>query len=241
MTFRLVFLVALLLVPVVATAEATASGGCDPTRTVGLRTPRSAYAATALRTLNAFRGPGRHVVMRFRTRNPNGARTVFGVLAMQTDRSCLPRWYRVQLPARPNGRTGWVRAQDVVVRTVRTRIDVDLSARRVMLFRDGRLVLTAVAAIGSPSTPTPTGSYYVNQRFVTANPIGVFGPRVVGISAFSPVLRSWPQGGPVAIHGTNTPRELGFAVSHGCIRVRNEAVLRIHRQAREGTPVRIRM
>jgi hypothetical protein len=241
MTLRLVFAVALLLVPVVATAEATASGDCDPSRTIGLRSPRSAYAATATRTLNAFRGPGRTVVMRFRTRNANGARTVFGVLGVQTDRSCMPRWYRVQLPARPNGRIAWVRADYVALSTVRTRIVIDLSARKVMLFRDGRLVLTALAAIGSPSTPTPTGRYYVNQRFVTRNPIGVFGPRIVGISAFSPVLRSWPQGGPVAIHGTNTPRELGFAVSHGCIRIRNEDVLRIHREAREGTPVEIRM
>jgi len=241
MTIRLVFAVALVLAPIVATTEATASGGCDPMRTVALRTPRSAYAATALRTLNAFRGPGRTVVMRFRTKNANGVPTVFGVLGVQTDRGCMPSWYRVQLPARPNGRTGWVRAQDVAVRTVRTRIEIDLSARRVTLFRDGRLVLTTLAAIGSPSTPTPTGRYYVNQRFVTGNPIGVFGPRIVGISAFSPVLRSWPQGGPVAIHGTNTPRELGFAVSHGCIRVRNEDVLTIHREAREGTPVEIKM
>jgi L,D-transpeptidase catalytic domain len=241
MTIRLVFAVALLVLPVVGSTEATASGGCDPTRTVALRTPRSAYAATAVRTVNAFHGPGRTVVMRFHSKNANGARTVFGVLGVQTDRSCLPRWYRVQLPARPNGRTGWVRAQDVAVSTVRTRIEIDLSARRVMLFHDGRLVLTTLAAIGSPSTPTPTGRYYVNQRFVTGNPIGVFGPRIVGISAFSPVLRNWPQGGPVAIHGTNTPRELGFAVSHGCIRVRNEDVLRIHREAPEGTPVEIRM
>ena len=163
------------------------------------------------------------------------------MLGVQIDRSCAPRWYVVQLPMFPNGRIGWVRAQDVSVRTVRTRIAVDLSSRRVTLFRDGRLVLTTVAAIGAPSTPTPTGSYYVNQRFITQNPFGVFGPRIVGVSAFSPVLRSWPQGGPVAIHGTNTPHELGFAVSHGCIRIRNAAVLRIHRQADEGTPVEIRM
>jgi L,D-transpeptidase catalytic domain len=241
MTSRLAFAVAVLLTPLVATAHAPGSGGCDPTRTVSVRTPRVAYAAKALHKLNAFREPGRGVMLRFGVRNANGVRTVFGVLAMQTDRGCLARWYRVQLPARPNGRTGWVRAQDVAVTTVRSRIEVDLSARRVTLFRDGRPVLTTIAAIGSPSTPTPTGSYYVNQRFVTRNPFGVFGPRVVGISAYSPVLRGWPQGGPVAIHGTNTPYELGFAVSHGCIRVRNEAVLRIHRAAAEGTPVRIKM
>jgi lipoprotein-anchoring transpeptidase ErfK/SrfK len=241
MTSRLALLAALLLVPFAATAHAPASGGCDPTRTVPLRSPRVAYAAKALHKLNAFREPGRAPMLRFGVRNANHVRTVFGVVGMQTDRSCAARWYRVQLPARPNGRTGWVHAEDVVVTTVRSRIEVDLSARRVTLFRDGRPVLTTVAAIGSPSTPTPTGGFYVNQRFVTSNPFSVFGPRVVGISAFSPVLRGWPQGGPVAIHGTNTPFELGFAVSHGCIRVSNAAVLRIHRLAPEGTPVRIKM
>jgi lipoprotein-anchoring transpeptidase ErfK/SrfK len=241
MTSRIALLAAILLTPLAATAHSPASGGCDPTRTVPLRTPRVAYAAKALHRLNTFREPGRGVMLRFGVRNANRVRTVFGVVAMQTDRSCAARWFRVELPARPNGRTGWVRAQDVVVTTVRSRIEVDLSARRVTLFRDGRPVLTTIAAIGSPATPTPTGSFYVNQRFVTSNPFGVFGPRVVGISAFSPVLRGWPQGGPVAIHGTNTPHELGFAVSHGCIRVPNAAVLRIHRLAPEGTPVRIRM
>jgi L,D-transpeptidase catalytic domain len=240
MTRRLV-LVALLLAAFAATADAADPAGCDPDRPRALRTPRIAYAATAVRPLNAFRSPGRGRIQYFKPHNANGARTVFGVLGVRTDRSCTPRWYVVQLPMWPNGRIGWVRAQDVSVRSVRTRIAIDLSARRVTLFRDGRLVLTTVAAIGAPSTPTPTGSYYVNQRFVTRNAFGVFGPRIVGISAFSPVLRSWPQGGPVAIHGTNTPHELGFAVSHGCIRVRNAAVLRIHGQADEGTPVEIRM
>lgn len=238
---RVILALALPTALLVTAAEAAAPRGCDPAATVPLRTPRVAYGASAVRPLNAFHEPGRGLFLHFKVRNANKVRNAFGVLAMRTDRTCVPRWYRVQLPAWPNGQAGWIRAQDVTLRTLRTRIEIDLSERRVTLFRDGRPALSAIAAIGSPTTPTPTGSYYVNQRFVTRNPTGVFGPRIVGISAFSPVLRSWPQGGPVAIHGTNTPHELGFAVSHGCIRVRNEAVLRIHRAAREGTPVEIRM
>lgn len=237
-------LAASLLLPaalLASSAGAAAPEDCDPGVTVPLRTKRVAYGATAVRSLNAFRRPGRSLLLHFGLRNANDVRTVFGVLGVRTDRSCTPRWYRVQLPAWPNGQTGWVRAQDVTLTTLRARIEIDLSERTVTLFRDGRPVLTTVAAVGSPSTPTPTGSFYVTQRFVTSNPYGVYGPRILVISAFSPVLRSWPQGGPVAIHGTNTPYELGFAVSHGCIRVRNDAVLRIHREAREGTPVEIRM
>ena len=43
----------------------------------------------------------------------------------------------------------------------------------------------------------------------------------MGISAFQPKLPHWPQGGPVAIHGTNQPELIGQAISHGCVRMRN--------------------
>src|SRR5207244_2896367 len=115
-------------------------------------------------------------------------------------------------------RTGWVRGSAVDVEKVTARIEVDLSDRRVTLFRDGRRVLTATAAVGSPATPTPTGKYYVNQRLIPTDPSGPFGPGAVGISAFSDVLTGWTQGGPIAIHGTNAPWSIGKAVSNGCIR-----------------------
>jgi lipoprotein-anchoring transpeptidase ErfK/SrfK len=121
-----------------------------------------------------------------------------------------------------------------------TRIVVDLSDRRVTLYRDGRAVLESRAAIGQPGTPTPTGRYYVNQRLLAADPAGPFGPGAVGISAFSPTLQQWTQGGPIAIHGTNTPYKLGLAVSHGCVRIRNADLLRLYELASEGTPVLIR-
>ena len=118
-----------------------------------------------------------------------------------------------------------------------SRIEVDLSARRVTLFRNGRRILSATAAIGSPATPTPTGSFYVNQRLIPSDPGGPFGPGAVGISAFSNVLTGWAQGGPIAIHGTNAPWSIGKAVSNGCIRLPNQTLRRVFAQAIAGTPV----
>ncbi|HEY6053736.1 MAG TPA: L,D-transpeptidase, partial [Gaiellaceae bacterium] len=69
---------------------------------------------------------------------------------------------------------------------------------------------------------------------------GPFGPGALGISAFSPVLTGWAQGGPVAIHGTDAPWSIGQAVSNGCIRVPNEVLTRMFRLAVAGTPVIIR-
>jgi lipoprotein-anchoring transpeptidase ErfK/SrfK len=43
----------------------------------------------------------------------------------------------------------------------------------------------------------------------------------------------------VAIHGTNEPWLIGKAVSHGCVRMRNQDVLAVSRYAPAGSPVEI--
>jgi hypothetical protein len=205
-----------------------------------LETSRVAYgAAVRTRTVAYVRPDGRQIA-RFGRLNVNRVPTVFGVVGEVLDGDCRPLWYRVKLPRKPNGVMGWVPAVDVTVQPVRSRIIVDLSERRVTLYRDGRRVLTTRAAIGSSSTPTPIGSYYVNQRLVPADPTGPFGPGAIGISAFSEVLTGWTQGGPIAIHGTNRPDLIGEAVSNGCIRVRNDVLRRLFAASISGTPVTIR-
>ena len=167
------------------------TGPCAPGSVVSMRTMRVAYSATAQVPLHARRELTAHSGIRFELRNANGAATVFGVLAARVDRSCRPTDYEVQLPIRPNGSTGWVRAADVHVRSVRTRIRVDLSKRRITLFRDGRAILVTTAAVGAPSTPTPTGHFYVNQRLLTAEPVRRLRPwrnRHLGVLRGAPEL-----------------------------------------------------
>jgi lipoprotein-anchoring transpeptidase ErfK/SrfK len=156
------------------------------------------------------------------------------------NRHCRPAMYLVQIPQRPNGVTAWVAARQVGVQPIHTRIVVDLSQKRITLYRSGRRVLSATAAVGSRATPTPTGSFYVNQRLIPTNPSGPFGPGAVGISAYSNVLTGWTQGGPIAIHGTNEPWSIGKAVSNGCIRLPNPVLRKVFAQALSGTPVLIR-
>jgi hypothetical protein len=196
-----------------------------------------AYGAAARRDLRVYDRPGGRPGERFGKLNLNGVPTVFGVVARRVEEDCEPSWYQVRLPRRPNGRLGWVRAADVEVAAVRTRITVDLSERRVTLFRSGKRVLSTRAAVGSSSTPTPTGTFHVDQRLHSGDPSGPFGPSAVGIAAYSEVLTGWTQGGPIAIHGTNRPDLIGQAVSNGCIRVRNDVVRRIFDQTLSGTPV----
>ncbi len=206
-----------------------------------LVTWRRTYAAIARGSVEAFRSPGRGRFASFGIENVNGAHTVFAVRARRVDAHCRARWYRVQLPMRPNGVRGWIRARDVEVRPVTARIIVDLSSRRVSLYQRGRRVLWTRAAIGTPATPTPLGSFYVNQRLIPYSPNGAFGPGAIGFSAFSEVHTGWAQGGPVAIHGTNHPELIGLRVSNGCIRVRNDALRRLFTRALPGTPVTVRL
>jgi lipoprotein-anchoring transpeptidase ErfK/SrfK len=196
-----------------------------------------ALAAIVRSHATAFRAPGRDAFAEFGKANANDYPTVLGVRGKLVGRDCGVRWYRVQLPIRPNGVTGWVRAAEVELEPVRTRIVVDLSQRRVTLFRAGRRVLSTRAAVGAPATPTPVGRYYVNQRLIPADEHGPFGPGALGISAFSDVLTGWAQGGPVAIHGTNEPWSIGHAVSNGCIRLRNDTLERLFKVVPPGTQV----
>jgi lipoprotein-anchoring transpeptidase ErfK/SrfK len=204
-------------------------------------TTKVAYAAVVrVRRATVARRPGARPFATFGRINQNRVATIFSVRGARLDGRCYPTSYLVQIPRRPNGVTGWVPARQVAIAKVRTRIVVDLSQKRVTLYRSGKSVLTSRAAIGARATPTPAGRFYVNQRLIPLNRSGPFGPGAVGISAFSNVLTGWTQGGPIAIHGTNAPWSIGKAVSNGCIRLPNPVLRRLFRQTLNGTPVVIR-
>ena len=198
---------------------------------------RVTVAAVVAQRATAYRRPGRRPFARFGHLNQNDYPTVFRVVSAVRRSNCTPTWYRVQLPMKPNGVEGYVRARAVRIASVRTRIVVQVSKRRLTLFRGGRPVLHTTVAVGSKATPTPTGSYYVNQRLVPTDRSGPYGPGAIGISAFSNVLTGWTQGGPIAIHGTNEPWSIGRAVSNGCLRVRNSVLRRLFADTPAGTPV----
>ena len=224
----------------VAATTAAKSKTCIDGSFHRLGSTRVAYVAVVRSRAPVFHRPGASLMARFAKRNVNRVPTIFSIRGALVDRRCNPRTYLVQVPRRPNGVTGWVSAAKVHVETVRTRLLVDLSEKRVTLYKNGRKVLSSRAAIGSSATPTPIGRFYVNQRLIPYDPHGPFGPGAVGVSAFSDVLTGWTQGGPIAIHGTNAPWSIGKAVSNGCIRLPNAVLRRVFAQALGGTPVVIR-
>ena len=83
-------------------------------------------------------------------------------------------WLHVMLPGRPNGSTGWIAAQGTRTQVTGWRIAVNLGARRVTVYRHGRAIRRFAAVVGKPSTPTPTGRFFVEEtlRCPPASPAG---------------------------------------------------------------------
>ena len=151
-------------------------------------------------------------------------------------------WLRVQLPIWPNGQEGWVKASDVRLAPATERLVVDLSARRLVRFREGRRVTRLRVAIGKAATPTPPGRFFVWARIGTGRPSGPYGSYILGLSGFSEAIEPWTEwpGQPrLAIHGTDDPVDAGHAVSNGCIRILNRLLRALH-DVPMGTPVHIR-
>jgi L,D-transpeptidase catalytic domain len=222
-----------------STSRRTASE-CAIGSTKSLVSSQRTYAVDVRGRVRVHRRPNGPAFARFGRLNINRVPTVFAALGSVMGQGCKAAWYRVMLPLKPNGQTGYVRARDVSLRALKNRVVVDLSTRRLTVFERGKSVFATKVAIGARATPTPVGSFYVNQRF-RDDPAGVYGWAAIGISAFSEVLHGWPQGGPVALHGTNRPSLLGLPVSNGCIRMSNAAVRRLWALAPTGTPVRVQV
>lgn len=149
-------------------------------------------------------------------------------------------WLEVQLNTRPNQTTAWVRAADVSLRQITHRVVVSLAARSLTVYDGQTAVMEAQVAIGTPSTPTPRGNYYIDGAVRTPDPSGVYGPFQLSVAAFSEVLMSFGTGvGQIAFHGTNAPSLIGSAASNGCLRMNNADITRLANTVAIGTPVQI--
>jgi lipoprotein-anchoring transpeptidase ErfK/SrfK len=145
-------------------------------------------------------------------------------------------WYRLSLPMRPNNTYGWVSARQLQLHHVATRILINVDKRRLQVLRGNKVLYTTTVAVGRPGMETPLGHYYVQVRFHPDDSfLGVF---AFETSAYSK-LTDWPGGGVVGIHGTSMPQLLGQAVSHGCVRMSNEAALVLKKLVPLGTPITI--
>ncbi len=98
-------------------------------------------------------------------------------------------------------------------------IVVSLEDRKLALVEDGRVRKIYKVAVGKPSTPSPMGTFTIERRI--ANPIYQHDGKTVQPGPGNPVGTRWMglniRG--YGIHGTNAPKSIGKAASHGCIRM----------------------
>ena len=166
-------------------------------------------------------------------------RTVLPVIGHRTGAKGV-RWLRVRLPGRPNNSTGWIRKARTRRSGTTWHLVVDLSERRVTVYRRGRVVRSFAAVIGTASTPTPIGRYFVEEN-VLLNGGQVGGPYALALSARSYVLQEFAGGpGQIAVHGVwNVGGTMGTAASHGCVRLDTGSIRWLGERIGPGVPVTI--
>jgi hypothetical protein len=188
--------------------------------------------------LETFETPdGEPVTFEFAITNP----TFFDnpLALMITDRSDDERWLRVQVPVRPNGTEAWIRIEDAEVTSHRFSAEVNLTDRAVTVWDGETVVAQTTAVIGKETTPTPLGSFFVND-FIEKWDGSAYGSHILSLSGFSEAMATFGGGIPViAIHGTNRPELMGGAHSNGCIRIPNNVIELLAETVPIGTPVDI--
>jgi lipoprotein-anchoring transpeptidase ErfK/SrfK len=130
-----------------------------------------------------------------------------------------------------------VAAQRPVAHT--RRIVVSLEDRRLALLEDGEVKQVYPVAVGKDSTPSPAGTFTIVER--VENPTYYHDGRIVPPGPGNPVGDRWmglSKAG-YGIHGTNAPKSIGKAASHGCIRMARPDLEKLFAEVRTGDTVEI--
>ncbi|MDA0167094.1 L,D-transpeptidase [Solirubrobacter ginsenosidimutans] len=203
---------------------------------VALLAASLAFPSSAIETVAPARAsgvvvyakPGGRALVRLRNRTP------YGSLRRLWVRERRDAWIKVAVEDGPHG-VGWLRSRDVrPASELEYRIEIDRSKKRLSVIGGGSRWSTKVV-IGGDATPTPDGTFQITDRIDGARYSGVYGARILVLSAYGDHAHT----SRVAIHGV-PPAAHSKAFSAGCIRVSRPALLRLYRQVRPGTPVRVR-
>jgi len=122
---------------------------------------------------------------------------------------------------------------------VKRTIVVSLEDRKLALVEDGQVKKVYTVAVGKPSTPSPVGTFAIQRR--VKNPVYQHEGKVVQPGAGNPVGTRW-MGLSVkgyGIHGTNEPKSIGKAASHGCIRMARKDLEEMYEMVHVGDTVEL--
>ncbi len=119
------------------------------------------------------------------------------------------------------------------------RVVVSIPDRKLALIENDRIVRIYPVAVGAAVSPSPVGTFSIVNR--VSNPTYYKTGKVVGPGRANPVGSRWiglsAKG--YGIHGTDAPASIGFAKSHGCIRLRNRDIEQLFELVRAGDVVEL--
>lgn len=122
---------------------------------------------------------------------------------------------------------------------VKRQVIVSVPDRKLVVMQDGAVLRVFEVAVGAEVSPSPSGTFEIVSRLteptyyhagvvIPAGDDNPLGPRWVGFNKKG-----------YGIHGTNAPRSIGKAASHGCIRMRNRDILQFFAMVSVGDTVEI--
>src|ERR1700722_4257516 len=116
---------------------------------------------------------------------------------------------------------------------------ISIADRKLAVIENGAVKKIYPIAVGKNSTPSPTGSFLIVDRVV--DPTYYHANAVVPPGPHNPLGTRWmglSERG-YGIHGTDVPRSIGKAASHGCIRMARPDLEELFSQTRVGDTVLI--
>jgi hypothetical protein len=127
----------------------------------------------------------------------------------------------------------------------RVSLLVDLSDYRVYLYRYNTVEASYPIAIGKPGWETPTGTFKVDHLDTNPAWIEPITGEIIPPGADNPLgerwIGFWSDGVyQIGFHGTPHKWAIGHAVSHGCLRMRNEDIRQLYEQVSLETKVVVR-
>ena len=120
------------------------------------------------------------------------------------------------------------------------KILVSIPDRKLALIENGQVTKIYDVAVGKDTSPSPTGTFTIVNRLT--NPTYYHKGQVIPQGPQNPIGTRWiglSQKG-YGIHGTNAPRSIGKAASHGCIRMAKKDLEELFETVRPGDVVDIR-
>jgi lipoprotein-anchoring transpeptidase ErfK/SrfK len=117
---------------------------------------------------------------------------------------------------------------------------VSIPDRKLAVLEDGRVLKIFPVAVGAVDSPSPSGEFQIINRL--ANPTYYHPHTVIPAGPDNPLGTRWiglDRKG-YGIHGTNAPRTIGKAASHGCIRMAKRDLEQFFAMVRVGDRVVIR-